>query len=277
VTDLAGRGHYREGVERAPIDAAAVRAAAGERWSRIEVVTETGSTNADLLADPDAPHRALLVAESQVAGRGRLDRAWVSPPRAGLTFSVLLRPPVAIARWGWLPLLAGVALHDAVLRVSGVAVAVKWPNDLLAGERKLAGILAQTSGDAVVLGIGLNVSSAADELPPQSPGSMPPTSLLLSDARSLDRTELLVATLAELDGRLGQWAGADGDAERAGLAAAYRERCATLGRQVAVSATDGRRLRGTAAAIDAAGRLVLHTAAGPTVIGAGDVQHLRPA
>lgn len=266
-------------MDRPPLDLDALRAAVGAGWSRLELVDETGSTNEDLLADTGAPHRAVLIAESQLAGRGRLDRSWVSPPRAGLTFSVLLRPPVPIARWGWLPLLAGVGLRDAVVRAAGVDAVVKWPNDLLTAvdERKLAGILAQTSGDAVVIGVGLNVTTTRDELPAPSPAAVPPTSLALAGASRLDRTELLAAILGCLDDRLGQWAGAGGDAEASGLAAAFRERCATIGREAAVTATDGRRLRGRVTGIDGSGRLLLQTAAGQAVIGAGDVQHLRPA
>jgi BirA family biotin operon repressor/biotin-[acetyl-CoA-carboxylase] ligase len=259
-------------MDRPAIDLAELRSATAQRWARVEVVAETGSTNADLLADADAPDRSVLVAESQTAGRGRLNRTWVTPPRSGLTFSVLLRPEAPIAAWGWLPLLAGVALHEAVRTATGVPVTLKWPNDLLHGpdDRKLAGILAQTSGDAVVIGIGLNVSSAEDELPTGG------TSLTLCGATP-DRTQLLAAILARLDARFAQWQDVGGDAEACGLATAYRDACGTLGREVAVTATDGRRLVGTAAAIDAIGRLVLRTADGQAVIGAGDVQHLRPS
>ncbi len=91
-------------MDRPPIDADALRAALGERWPRTEVVAEAESTNADLLADEHAPDRAVLVAEHQRSGRGRLDRSWTSPPRAGLTFSVVLRPAAPVRTWGWLPL-----------------------------------------------------------------------------------------------------------------------------------------------------------------------------
>jgi BirA family transcriptional regulator, biotin operon repressor / biotin---[acetyl-CoA-carboxylase] ligase len=253
-------------VERASVDVTALTQAVGSRWPRIEVVDELESTNAHLLADPAAPDHSLLVAELQTAGRGRLDRTWVSPPRAGLTFSVLLRPSVSVTRWGWLPLLTGLAVHDAV-----PGVVLKWPNDVLCGrdERKLAGILAQTSGDAVVVGIGLNVSTTADELPVGTA-----TSLALCGADELDRTALLIGILTRLDSRLAQWSDAGGDAAACGLHAAYTAVCATIGREVAVTTTGGERLVGTAAVIDSDGRLRLDTGA---VVGAGDVEHLRPA
>src|SRR5262249_5320177 len=137
------------------------------RWARVEVVEEIASTNTDLLAASGAPDRSVLAAEHQTAGRGRFDRSWTSPPRAGLTFSVLLRPAVPAPLWGWLPLLAGLALRGALPATAHVPTSLKWPNDLLATQdgRKLAGILVQTSGDAVVVGMGVNVDTTADELP----------------------------------------------------------------------------------------------------------------
>ncbi|MDP9091526.1 MAG: biotin--[acetyl-CoA-carboxylase] ligase [Actinomycetota bacterium] len=260
---------------RSPIDADTIRAEAGERWARVVVVEQTGSSNADLLADGDAPDRSVLVAELQVAGRGRLDRQWISPAGAGLTFSVLLRPAVAVMAWGWLPLLAGVALHNAVMD-TGVSVTLKWPNDLLAdggphSGRKLAGILAQASGEAVVIGIGLNVSNAEHELATQVA-----TSLALCGAGETDRNLLLAEILRKLDARLARWSRASGDADACGLAAAYRDSCATIGQHVAVTTGDSV-IRGRAVGVDESGRLVLDVAGVRQVIGAGDVEHVRPA
>jgi BirA family biotin operon repressor/biotin-[acetyl-CoA-carboxylase] ligase len=260
-------------MERRALDLIRLRAALSARWARVDVVAETDSTNADLLADTAAPDRSVLAAEHQRAGRGRFDRGWASPPRAGLTFSALLRPGVPIQRWGWLPLLAGVALHDAVGEVTGLPVSVKWPNDLLAADgRKLAGVLAQTSGDAVVIGIGLNVDTTAAELPVETA-----TSLALAGADQLDRTELLVAILSRLDARYAQWADFGGDAEACGLAAAYRAACATLGLQVRVALADGGQLTGVAVEVDEIGRLLVRTDAGQQAVGAGDVEHVRLA
>src|SRR5215467_7750811 len=132
-------------MSRAPLDAAALSAGLDAPWTRLTVVEETESTNADLLrAAESTPEGTVLVAEHQTAGRGRLDRAWTSPPRSGLTFSVLVRPGTPLATWGWLPLLTGVAVCDAV-NATGVDAALKWPNDLLVGAqgRKAAGILVQ--------------------------------------------------------------------------------------------------------------------------------------
>lgn len=257
----------------APLDDARLRAALAPRWARVAVVAETASTNADLLADDTAPDRSVLAAEQQHAGRGRFDRVWSSPPGSGLTFSALLRPGVALPRWGWLPLLAGVALHEAVEAVTGVQSSLKWPNDLLAGSdgRKLAGILVQTSGAAAVVGIGLNVHARADELPVDTA-----TSLAMCGAGDVDRTELLAAILTRLDARAAQWEDCGGDADACGLATAYRSACATLGRDVRVSLADGSTRNGRAVDVDGGGRLLVQPAGGaPFAVGAGDVEHLR--
>ena len=258
-------------MHREPLDVAALEAALGERWPQIRVVAETGSTNTDLIADSAGPDRSVLAAEDQTAGRGRLDRSWITPPRGGLTFTVLLRPTAPLATWGWLPLLAGVALHDAVGDVTGVGTSLKWPNDLLADDgRKLAGILAQTTGDAVAIGIGLNVSLTEDELPVETG-----TSLAICGADVLDRTELLIEILTRLDRRALQWEDVNGDAEACGLAADYASACSTLGREVRVVLLDGDAVTGHALRLCTDGRLLLDVDGELRAVGAGDVEHLR--
>jgi BirA family biotin operon repressor/biotin-[acetyl-CoA-carboxylase] ligase len=261
-------------VDRPPIDVDALHRELDNRWTRITVVDEDESTNTTLLHDDTAPDRTVLVAEHQRSGRGRLDRSWTSPPRAGLTFSVALRPDVPIRTWGWLPLLTGVAVREALVETTGCDLALKWPNDVLhaPSEGKLAGILAQTSGEAVVVGVGLNVTTTRDELPVETA-----TSLQLCDAHELDRTALLIAILQRMDTRLAQWADVAGDAEACGLAADYRHACATLGRTVSVSTTAGPVVTGRAVGIDLDGRLQLEQDGRVDAIGAGDVQHLRSA
>jgi BirA family biotin operon repressor/biotin-[acetyl-CoA-carboxylase] ligase len=249
----------------------------GSLWRRIDVRTETGSTNADVA---DAAHRGepeglVVVAERQVAGRGRRDRQWVSPPRAGLTLSVLLRPGPAISpkTWSWLPLLAGVALREAVRRRAAVDAALKWPNDLLIGDAKCAGILAEVVADAVVLGIGLNVTTRADELPSTAG---PATSLRLAGARDTDRDPLLRALLRGLAQWYSGWREAGGHAEMCGLLHAYRSACTTLGRPVTVRLPTGEHLVGTATTVDRDGQLVIRTADGrDRSVSAGDVLHVR--
>jgi BirA family biotin operon repressor/biotin-[acetyl-CoA-carboxylase] ligase len=260
-------------MERPALDVTMLRAALSPRWARVDVLDSTDSTNAGLLADSSAPDRSVLVAEHQLAGRGRFDRTWTSPPRAGLTFSVLLRPEVSMAGWGWLPLLTGVALREAVATVTGMEFGLKWPNDLLALDgRKLAGILAQTAGPVVVVGIGLNVSTDVEELPVGTA-----TSLLIAGADGVDRTALLGEILRRLDARYAQWTDCGGDAAACGIAETYRSACATLGRVVYVRLAGEDVVEGTAIDVDELGRLVVRTATGDQRVGAGDVEHLRPA
>lgn len=241
---------------------------------QLQVVDETGSTNADLLAAAvqGAPARTALVAELQTQGRGRLDRSWVSPAGAGLTVSVLYRPAAPPSSWGWLPLLAGLALAGAI--EDRLAPRLKWPNDVVLGPRelKVAGILAQSSGGAAVIGMGTNVSNTAEELP--VPGA---TSLALAGGSAPDRASLLIALLSGLDRELARWEAARGDAAAAGLAADYRARCATIGSEVRVELA-GRSVSGLAVAVDDDGRLLVRPAAGgePLPVSAGDVTHVRP-
>ncbi len=251
----------------------------GGLWREVSVMPRTGSTNADLVARAGggAPEGLVLAAEEQAAGRGRLGRSWLSPPHAALTFSLLVRPVgVPPARRGWLPLLAGVATATAVRQVSGLDAVLKWPNDVLLGPRKLGGILAEQSGDAVVIGIGLNVSTARDELPAAAT-SLPATSLLLEGSASLDRGLLLRRILAEAERWYLAWRGTvpPGDPETSGLRAAYLRLCATVGRDVRVELASGTVRAGVATGLDADGRLIVSTPEGPLAVGAGDVRHVR--
>ena len=267
-------------LQRPPLSARSLERALlvpGGLWRRLALKEETGSTNADVAdaARAGAAEGLIVVTEQQVAGRGRRDRVWVSPARAGLTVSVLLRPgDVPQRHWAWLPLLAGVALRDAVQRIAEVDAALKWPNDLLVGDGKAAGILAEVTGDAVVLGIGLNVTTRADELPPTT--GLPATSLLLAGARSTDRDPLLRALLRGLAQWYAGWREAGGDAEMCGLLGAYRRGCATLGRQVRVQLPGGEELAGEATTVDPDGQMVIRTADGTAHrVSAGDVVHVR--
>ncbi|WP_329220490.1 biotin--[acetyl-CoA-carboxylase] ligase [Streptomyces sp. NBC_01485] len=280
----AGSGRWSD-LDRPPLDATALRRALVRRgglWSGVEVVQRTGSTNADLVAAASAGQAAegaVLVAEEQTAGRGRLDRRWSAPPRSGLFFSVLLTPDeVPVSRWGWLPLLTGVAVATGLARAAGVDTALKWPNDLLVTvgdeERKAGGILAERAGeDSVVVGVGINVTLRADELPVPQAGS-----LALAGAANTDRDPLLRAVLRSLEEEYGRWRAAGGDPAASGLQETYAAGCATLGRTVRAELPGDRSLVGEAVAVDGDGRLVIATEEGvQEPVGAGDIVHLRPA
>jgi BirA family biotin operon repressor/biotin-[acetyl-CoA-carboxylase] ligase len=232
-------------------------------WTRIVVADELDSTNS---AIADEPTGTVLVAEHQVAGRGRLDRSWVAPPRAGLTFSVIVAPTAPTSSWGWLPLLTGLALTDAI-----DGAVLKWPNDVLIGPRraKIAGILAQSTGDRVIIGVGLNVSTTRAELPVDTASSIE----LEFEGPGRDRTELLAQLLETLGRRYQQWDESGGR----GPLADYRAQCVTIGQPVRVHGVDGSTLDGVAIDVDDTGRLVVEADGGRHLVAAGDVEHVRPA
>jgi BirA family biotin operon repressor/biotin-[acetyl-CoA-carboxylase] ligase len=259
-----------------PLDAGVLRAALVGHWTRVDVVERTGSTNADLMAEAvdGAPDRTVLVAEHQEAGRGRFTRSWVAPPGSGITASVLLRPVgVPPSRFGWLPLLAGLAVLDAVRKFTTAPAGLKWPNDLLLGphQRKAAGILAEVADavrPAVVVGVGLNV----DASPPDQPGA----TSLAAEGAACDRTDVLIALMRCLAEREARWRENRGDPEASGLRADYRAGCLSLGSEVKVELPGGGALRGIAEDVDADGRLLLLDPEGRRrAVAAGDVVHLR--
>jgi BirA family transcriptional regulator, biotin operon repressor / biotin---[acetyl-CoA-carboxylase] ligase len=267
-------------LERPPLSAEPLKRALltpGSLWSELEILSSTPSTNAVLVARAATDDRSglVLLAEHQTAGRGRLDRAWVAPPRSGLTLSVLVRPyDVPVQRWPWIALLSGLAVAAALNTAAGVSATLKWPNDVIIGERKVAGILVERveTGPyppAAVIGIGLNVSMTAAELPVETA-----TSLVLERARTTDRSVLARAILRTLEGLLGDWQRSGGDPE-GGLLAAYAGACSTIGRNVSVALPGGAEVAGRAVGVDASGRLAVSTATGRQLFGAGDVVHLR--
>jgi BirA family transcriptional regulator, biotin operon repressor / biotin---[acetyl-CoA-carboxylase] ligase len=246
-------------------------------WTEIRILATTGSTNTDLLrlAAAGAPEGLVLATESQTAGKGRQGRAWQTRPGAALTFSVLLRPdPVPQAARGWLPLLAGVAVVHALGRVSALEASLKWPNDVLVGQGKLAGILAEQAAGAVVVGIGINVLGGERDLPVASA-----TSLERCGAGETDRTSLLAAILDEIEHWYVRWRETGhGDAETAGLRKEYVSLSATVGQNVRVLLPGERVLTGLASGVDGAGQLLVETAdAGLVAVSAGDVVHVRAA
>ncbi|WP_369197028.1 biotin--[acetyl-CoA-carboxylase] ligase [Streptomyces djakartensis] len=272
-------------LDRPPLNVTALRRGLvreGGLWTGVDVVQRTGSTNSDLVARAEegrAAEGAVLIAEEQTAGRGRLDRQWTAPPRSGLFFSVLLTPrEVPVARWGWLTLLTGVAVATGLSRAAGVDTALKWPNDVLVTvggeERKAGGILAERAGDGgVVMGVGINVTLRENELPVPTAGS-----LGLAGAVSTDRDTLLRGVLRALEEWYGRWRAAGGDPGECRLLEAYAAGCATLGREVRAELPGDRAIVGEAVAVDGDGRLVLATAEGvQEPVGAGDIVHLRPA
>lgn len=249
-------------------------------WGPVAVIPSTGSTNADAVdqVQEGAPEGFTVVADEQTGGRGRLGRTWTSPYGAGVAMSVVLRPMVPDAAWGWIPLLTGVAVVEA-LGAQGVAARLKWPNDVVVagdsrdggpGPRKLGGLLAERSGAAVVVGIGVNVDLTAEEAP------VPRATSTRLEGADVQREQLVVDVLVALRRNYLLWQLAGGDPVRSGLLEAYRAACLSLGVGVRVLLPGGGELVGTALDVDAAGRLVVRDEQGDEhVLSAGDVEHLR--
>jgi BirA family biotin operon repressor/biotin-[acetyl-CoA-carboxylase] ligase len=258
---------------RPPLDPA--RLVTPDGW-RVELVEATPSTNAALAERARAGEQPglVLVTEHQTAGRGRLDRAWETPARSSLTFSVLLRPHVPATSWSWLPLLTGYAVQAALAdRLPDIAL--KWPNDVLVDDgsgagRKVCGILVErveaADGPMVVVGVGINVDQTLDELPVATA-----TSVSLETGEPVERTGLLSQVLGSLHGLQGLLD------DVGALRRAYADVCVTLGRTVDVHLPGGAVRRGEALDIDATGALVVATDDGALTVAAGDVVHVRPA
>jgi BirA family biotin operon repressor/biotin-[acetyl-CoA-carboxylase] ligase len=237
----------------------------------VRVLTTTESTNREVAVAARAGVAAglVVVAEEQTAGRGRLNRAWTSPPRAGIYVSVLLRPTVEVSVWPLIALLTGLSVVEAVSAVGQVEATLKWPNDILVDDLKLGGILLERVDDAVVVGVGLNVSTTAAELSVDTA-----TSLAIAGGAT-DREILLKEVLRALERRYAAWHDTGGS--MASVIPAYRERCGTIGHQVQVELPGGDVVRGMATDVDDSGRLVVRDDA----TGAerawlvGDVTHVR--
>ncbi len=248
---------------------------------RLKVLPFTGSTNADLRAwieaEPDLPHLCVVLTRDQRAGRGRLDRAWETPPGAAIAVSVLLRlGDVAASERGWIPLVAGLAMVEAIAeQLPGRSLALKWPNDVLLaaadarGEGKICGILAESVGaDVVVVGAGVNTAMTAAQAPVATATSFAMQGALCDD-------DLLVASyLTALERSLRALRGSD--AVSSGIHAAVSGRCATLGQEVRAILPAGE-VRGRALRLEPDGRLVIQAPGAEQIIGAGDIVHLRSA
>ncbi|WP_413451087.1 biotin--[acetyl-CoA-carboxylase] ligase [Georgenia phoenicis] len=258
-------------------------------FARVLHLAEVGSTSTALreavAADPGAwPHLSALVTDHQTAGRGRSGRGWLTPPRAALTASLLLRPRVPLERAPWLTLLAGLAVVRAL--GAGSRVGLKWPNDVLVADggpalagwgtaRKLGGILTELlppeGGPVAVVGIGVNLSQDAAALPVPSA-----TSLALAGLPVPGPEELLSAVGHELGGLVRRWEEHEGDARAAGLLTEVAAACLTLGRDVRVEQPGGAVLLGRAEVLGADGCLLVRDTAGVRHrVLAGDVLHVR--
>lgn len=257
---------------REPLNITMIRDAlvsSGE-FADIRYTESTGSTNTDLveLAKQGAPAWTVILAEQQTAGKGRMGRSFASPLHAQLTLSLLIRPPASsVERIGTMNLATGTGILDALGKESGVRL--KWPNDLIIGNRKLCGMLAEAvdlgENPAVVIGFGLNTALTKEELPvPHA------TSLLLEDI-PFDRNQLTIDVLRGVQHRLEQWQNND-----PAFMEEYRRLCVTIGQDVRVILPGDKELLGKATAVLNDGRIVVvDENSQEHVFAVGDVEHLR--
>jgi len=223
--------------------------------------TDVGSCEStQALVDTTLREGALVVADYQTAGRGRLGRSWEAPAGTAILCSVLLKPP-ATRNAPELSLVAGVAVADTLERALGLAVQLKWPNDVMLRRRKIAGCLAEARDGAVILGIGVNVNQTTEQLPDGA------GSIRTLTGRGWDREALLASLLDDLASRYSDWSGDGLDAVYEGLA----PRDFLRGRRVSVNGTSG-----TAVKIDREGKLEIAVGHGDVIaVESGEVTYER--
>lgn len=246
--------------------------------SNFEYRESTGSTNTDLVAAAAGlPDFSVLVAGFQTAGRGRSGRDWTAPSGSSLFVSVLLKPGPQFDRAGfsWLPLMAGLAMSNAVASfINPIGVRLKWPNDVLVNEKKISGVLSELLPDlsGVVIGAGLNVTQQQAELPIENA-----TSMQLEGSKVLNLDEILQAYLAELAGLYAQFVSAGGNAVESGLLEKVSSACSSIGRRVRAILPGDKELLGEGVGIDQTGRLIFMADGADFAIpvAAADIVHLR--
>ena len=248
---------------RAPLNKSFIDANISQYW-RVSVVDLTASTQSDLAELVNASvakSGEVIAAEFQSIGRGRLDRKFEAPPQSALLFSFYITPKRARSDWSFISFLAALAMREVITENLTENTTLKWPNDILIGDKKVAGLLAQQISDGVIVGIGLNVAMDADELPVPTA-----TSLALSGSNNLDRNLLFSAFLNRFENIFKDWDSGNDFLEK------YRQVSSTLGRQVRVEVLGRDSIEAEAVAITAQGALILSDG---TEVNVGDVVHLR--
>jgi BirA family biotin operon repressor/biotin-[acetyl-CoA-carboxylase] ligase len=257
----------------------------GGSWRSVTVFPEISSTNAvgSALAAAGCPSGVVLVTDLQTAGRGRLDRQWEAPSGTSAMFSVVLHPDGPDHEWGILPLLAGVALCEAMEFVTGVRASLKWPNDLVISDAdapsgrggKVGGILAERDAQtgAIILGVGINVDLAEEDLP--VPGA---TSLTLAGVPRPRRAKLIGRSLSRIEHWFTAWDAVGTDAAALDrLLESYRERCLSVGVPLRVVRPGADDLVGVGAGIGPSGELLVDADGSRVQVVVGDVIHASTA
>jgi BirA family biotin operon repressor/biotin-[acetyl-CoA-carboxylase] ligase len=249
---------------RPPLDTVVISEKISRYW-RVSVVEVTGSTQDDiaqLVSDKKASSGDVITTEFQSAGRGRLDRKFDAPASSALMFSLYIEPRRDKSDWSFLTLLTGLSAVFALTALDPESTpTLKWPNDIVMGERKVGGIIAQVSGDGVIIGVGINVGMDQSELPVAHA-----TSLALNNYRTLDRNLILAAFLNTFEELFERWQNGED------LRHLYRERSSTIGEEVRIEHPGGSHKSGRAVDVTPAGELILEDGSRVTV---GDIVHLR--
>ena len=248
---------------RAPLDKSIIDGKISQYW-RVSVVDLTASTQSDLaelVNSSVAKSGEVIAAEFQSNGRGRLDRTFEAPPQSALLFSFYIAPQRARSDWSFISFLAALAMREVITENLAKNITLKWPNDILIGEKKVAGLLAQISNDGIIIGLGINVAMTIEELPVETA-----TSLAISGSKQLDRNLILSKFLIVFADNFANWEDGADFLDR------YSQVCATLGRQVQIEVTGRTNRIGIAQSINEFGALVL---ADGFEVNVGDVVHLR--
>ena len=248
---------------RAPLDKSIIAGEISQYW-RVSVVDLTASTQsdlADLVNSAVAISGEVIAADYQSAGRGRLDRTFDAPPQSALLFSFFVTPKRKRDDWSFVSFLSALAMQKVISEYLPEPATLKWPNDILIGDRKVAGLLAQQVSEGVIVGIGLNVSISSDELPVPTA-----TSLLIAGSKKIDRNLLLSEFLTSFEKIFSQWESGEDFIEQ------YEKVSSTIGRDIRVEVLGRDPLLGKAVGISAQGALILDDG---TKVNVGDVVHLR--
>ncbi len=227
----------------------------------VDLTTSTQSDLANLVNSKAAETGDVIAAEFQSAGRGRLDRNFEAAPASALLFSLYIKPKRVRTDWGFIGLLAALTMQQVISEDNPAKVWLKWPNDILIGDKKVAGLLAQATDDGVIIGIGINVAMTVEELPVESA-----TSLAIAGFINLDRNSILCNFLNRFENNFKEWDNGADFIDR------YSEVCATLGLQVQVEVIGRENRTGKALSINKLGALALEYG---FEVNVGDVVHLR--
>jgi BirA family biotin operon repressor/biotin-[acetyl-CoA-carboxylase] ligase len=248
---------------RAPLDKSIITSLISQYW-RVSVVELTASTQSDLAALANssvAKAGDLIAAEFQSAGRGRLDRNFQAPAQSALLFSFYITPKRNRESWSFISFLAAIAMHEVISKDKAEKISLKWPNDILIGEKKVAGLLAEQTNEGLVIGIGVNVTMTQQELPVPTA-----TSLMISGCGNLDRNLLLGNFLNNFQELFRQWE------EGEDFVGRYQHLSSTIGKKVRVEVSGRQPVESVAVAISSKGALILEDG---FEVNVGDVVHLR--